>query len=78
MKKEYKVSHIKLLKLIKKGKIKENTRIYMSDCPAPFIWKKGTLYFNGEPATFKMFIENIKYAKFKIGETIVGKSEENE
>lgn len=76
MKKEYKISHIKLLKLIKKGKIKENTRIYMSDCPASFVWKKGTLYFSEEPATFKMFIENIKYAKFKIGEIVAGRSEE--
>ncbi len=63
---KYNISHIKLLKLIKKGKIKENTRIFMSDCPEAFIWKKGTLYFCGEPASFKMFIENIKYAKFKI------------
>ena len=63
---KYNISHIKLLKLIKKGKIKENTRIFMSDCPDAFIWKKGTLYFCGEPASFKMFIENIKYAKFKI------------
>lgn len=67
--KKYKVSHIKLLKLIKKGKIKENTRIYISDCPEAFVWKKGTLYFCGEPANFKMFIENIKYGKFKIGES---------
>ena len=63
---KYNISHIKLLKLIKKGKIKENTRIFMSHCPEAFIWKKGTLYFCGEPASFKMFIENIKYAKFKI------------
>ena len=63
---KYNISHIKLLKLIKKGKIEENTRIFMSDCPEAFIWKKGTLYFCGEPASFKMFIENIKYAKFKI------------
>ena len=63
---KYNISHIKLLKLIKKGKIKENTRIFMSDCPEAFIWKKGTLYFCGEPASFKMFIENIKYAKYKI------------
>ena len=63
---KYNISHIKLLKLIKKGKIKENNRIFMSDCPEAFIWKKGTLYFCGEPASFKMFIENIKYAKFKI------------
>ena len=63
---KYNISHIKLLKLIKKGKIKENTRIFMSDCPEAFIWKKGTLYFCEEPASFKMFIENIKYAKFKI------------
>lgn len=63
---KYNISHIKLLKLIKKGKIKENTRIFMSDCPEAFIWKKGTLYFCGEPASFKMFIENIKYAKLKI------------
>ena len=63
---KYNISHIKLLKLIKKGKIKENTRIFMSDCPEAFIWEKGTLYFCGEPASFKMFIENIKYAKFKI------------
>ena len=63
---KYNISHIKLLKLIKKGKIKENTRIFMSDCPEAFIWKKGTLYFREEPASFKMFIENIKYAKFKI------------
>ena len=63
---KYNISHIKLLKLIKKGKIKENTRIFMSDCPEAFIWKKGTLYFCREPASFKMFIENIKYAKFKI------------
>ena len=63
---KYNISHIKLLKLIKKGKIKENTRIFMSDCPEAFIWKKGTLYFCGKPASFKMFIENIKYAKFKI------------
>ena len=63
---KYNISHIKLLKLIKKGKIKENTRIFMSDCSEAFIWKKGTLYFCGEPASFKMFIENIKYAKFKI------------
>ena len=63
---KYNISHINLLKLIKKGKIKENTRIFMSDCPEAFIWKKGTLYFCGEPASFKMFIENIKYAKFKI------------
>ena len=63
---KYNISHIKLLKLIKKGKIKENTRIFMSDCPEAFVYKKGTLYFCGEPASFKMFIENIKYAKFKI------------
>ena len=64
----YKISHIKLLKMIKKGQLKENTRIYVSDCVEGFVWKKGTLYFHGEPADFKMFIENIKYAKFKIVE----------
>lgn len=65
---KYKITHIKLLKMIKKGKLKENTRIYASDCPEAFTWKKGTLYFHGEPANFKMFIENISYAKFKIVE----------
>ena len=65
---KYNISHIKLLKMIKRGKLKENARIYISDCPECFIWKKGTLYFYGEPADFKMFIENIKYAKFKIGD----------
>ena len=43
-------------------------KIYISDCPECFIWKKGTLYFYGEPADFKMFIENIEYAKFRIGD----------
>lgn len=66
MNKKYNITHIKLLKMIKKGKLKENTRIYASDCPEGFIWKNGTLYFYGKPADFKMFIENIKYAKFKI------------
>mgnify|MGYP006868005608 FL=1 len=66
MNKKYNISHVKLLKMIKKGKLKENTRIYASDCPEAFIWKNDTLYFHGEPANFKMFIENIKYAKFKI------------
>ncbi len=66
----YKISHIKLLKMIKKGKLKENTRIYASDCIEAFIWKKGTLYFHGKPADFKMFIENIKDAKFKLVEKI--------
>ena len=64
--KGYRVSHIKLLKMIKKGKLKENTRVYASDCVESFVWKNGTLYFHNEPADFKMFIENIKYAKFKI------------
>lgn len=68
--KKYNVSHIKLLKLIKKNKLKENTRIYMSDCVEAFVWKNETLYFHGKPANFKMFIENINYAKFKIGEVI--------
>lgn len=67
---KYNISHIKLLKMIKKGKLKENTIIYASDCPKAFIWKNGTLYFHNEPANFKMFVENIKYAKFKIGEKI--------
>ena len=65
-KNKYNISHIKLLKLIKKGKIKENTRIFASDCMEAFIWKNGTLYFYGKPADFKMFIENINYGKFKI------------
>ena len=65
---KYNISHIKLLKMIKRGKLKENARIYISDCLECFIWKKGTLYFYGEPADFKMFIENIKYAKCKIGD----------
>lgn len=69
-KNKYNISHIKLLKLIKKGKLKENTRIYSSDCVEAFIWKKGTLYFHGYPANFKMFIENINYAKFRLGDDI--------
>ena len=66
IKDKYNISHIKLLKLIKKGKIKENTKIYVSDCMEAFVWKNGTLYFYGKPADFKMFIENIEYGKFRL------------
>lgn len=71
IKNKYNISHIKLLKLIKKGKIKENVIIECSDFIAPLIFKNGTLNFLNcydelEPLTFKGFIENIKYAKFKI------------
>ena len=68
----YNIAHIKLLKMIKKGKIKEGTKIYVSDSVTPLFYENGTLYFYNcyderEPLTFKDFIENIKYAKFKIG-----------
>lgn len=70
---KYNISHIKLLKMIKKGKLKEGTTIYASDFVAPLFYKNGTLYFYNcygerKPLTFKGFIENIKYAKFKIGD----------
>lgn len=70
---KYDISHVKLLKLIKKGKIKENTKIYASDFVAPLIFKNGTLnilncYDELKPLTFKEFIENISYAKFCIEE----------
>lgn len=70
---KYNISHIKLLKMIKKGKLKEGAKIYASDFFAPLFYENGTLYFYNcyderEPLTFKDFIENIKYAKFKIGD----------
>lgn len=70
---KYNISHIKLIKMIKKGKLKEGTKIYTSDFGAPLFYENGTLYFYNryderEPLTFKGFIENIKYAKFKIGD----------
>ena len=40
-----KISHIKLLKLIKKGKLKEGTKIYASDFVEPLFYENGTLYF---------------------------------
>ena len=66
-----KISHIKLLKLIKKGKLKEGTKIHASDFVEPLFYENGTLYFYNcyderEPLTFKDFIENIKYAYFTI------------
>lgn len=66
-----KISHMKLLKLIKKGKLKEGTKIYASDFAEPLFYENGTLYFYNcyderEPLTFKGFIENIKYAYFTI------------
>lgn len=68
---KYNISHIKLLKMIKKGKLKEGTKIYASDFVAPLFYKNGTLYFydccdERKQLTFRGFIENIKYAKFKI------------
>ena len=70
---KYNISHIKLLKMIKKGKLKEGTKIYASDFVAPLFYENGTLYFYNcyderRPLTFKDFIENIKYAKFKLGD----------
>lgn len=67
----YNVSHVKLLKLIKKGKIKENTKIYCSVLVCPLLFANGTLnilncYDELEPLSFKGFIENIKYARFRI------------
>nr|DAF92751.1 MAG TPA: hypothetical protein [Siphoviridae sp. ctGQT3] len=72
-KNKYNISHIKLLKIIKKGKLKEGTKIYVSDFVASLFYENGTLYFYNcydeiEPLTFKDFVENIKYAKFKIGD----------
>ena len=69
--KKYNISHIKLLKMIKKGKIKENTIIECSDFVEPLIFLRGTLNFLNcydelEPLTFKGYIENIKYEKFRI------------
>ena len=60
---KYNISHIKLLKMIKKGKLKEGTKIYASDFVAPLFYENGTLYFYNcyderEPLTFKDFIEN--------------------
>ena len=70
---KYNISHIKLLKMIKKGKLKEGAKIYASDFVAPLFYENGTLYFYNcyderKSLTFKDFIENIKYAKFKIGD----------
>ena len=70
---KYNISHIKLLKMIKKGKLKEGTKIYARDFVAPLFYENGTLYFYNcyderRPLTFKDFIENIKYAKFKLGD----------
>lgn len=69
---KYNISHMKLLKLIKKGKIKPETKIYCSDLVSPLLFANETLnilncYDELEPITFKAFIENIKYAKFRIG-----------
>lgn len=66
-----KISHMKLLKLIKKGKLKEGTKIYASDFVEPLFYENGTLYFYNcyderKPLTFRDFIENIKYAYFTI------------
>lgn len=66
-----KISHIKLLKLIKKRKLKEGTKIYVSDFSAPLFYENGTLYFYNwcherTPLTFRGFIENINYAYFAI------------
>lgn len=65
--KKYNISHIQLLRMIKKGKI----IIECSDFVEPLIFLRGTLNFLNcydelEPLTFKGFIENIKYARFRI------------
>lgn len=68
---KYNISHLKLLRLIKKNKIKNNTKIYCNDLVVPLIFANGTLnylncYDELEPISFREFIENIGYAKFMI------------
>jgi hypothetical protein len=69
--KKYNIKHEKLIKMIRKNKIKNGTKIYCSDFVSPLYFENDNLFFlncydERQFLSFKGFIENIRYAKFKI------------
>ena len=66
-----KLNGIKLLKLIKKNKIKDGTKILCSDFPVSYYYQDGTLGFYDAkkhfiPLSLKDFLENINYSTYEI------------